>query len=69
VSGSHSTEEQGRDVAWIGELLRQQGIAVDDEELPLVAHVYAEYERLMAVVEGVELPPDQPPALALDMSR
>jgi hypothetical protein len=58
-------DASGRDVGWIRELLQQSGIPVAEDEVPLVAEVYEEYEHLGAVIDAVDLPPASTPALTL----
>ena len=60
-----SSTASARDVGWVREVLRQSGIVVTEDELPLVAEVYEEYERLAAVIDEVDLPPASVPAITL----
>jgi hypothetical protein len=54
-----------RDVGWIRDLLKQNGIPFREDELPLVAEVYEEYERLGAAIDAIDLPSTSLPALTL----
>ena len=61
-------DPDSQDLGWIRQLLLQSGIPVDDDELPLVAEVYREYERLAAAIDAVDLPPASVPAITLDVT-
>ena len=64
-----NTEDRAPAFDWIARVLVQSAIPVDDTELPLVAEVYQEYERLIRVLDEYDLPSAESPATTLDASR
>jgi hypothetical protein len=64
-----SEQDRAGDRAWVRVALGQSGIRVTDAEVGPIADIYAEYERYISIVDGLDMASMQPPAPMLDLSR